>query len=122
MERFRRDLRTRGLALVVSRDVTVRDAADKQQPFNLRVAGSTASRPGKVYDVSYMQFFQADQLRGIGGTESPRDGRRVLARTMHDPGVKNPPATGPAGSVEIAADGSMAALVPARRAMSAMQP
>ncbi|HEX7678218.1 MAG TPA: hypothetical protein VF713_08850 [Thermoanaerobaculia bacterium] len=42
----------------------------------------------------------------------------MLARTMHDAAVKNPPTTGPAGSVQIASDGSMAALVPARRAMS----
>ncbi len=37
--------------------------------FNLRVAGTntqTIGAPGKVYDVAYMQFFQADQLRGFG--------------------------------------------------------
>jgi hypothetical protein len=65
-----------------------------------------------------MQLFQADQLRGIGGTESPREGRRVLARAMHDPAAKNIPGTGPAGSVKVANDGSVAAFVPARRAMS----
>lgn len=117
---FRRSLADRNLALVVSRDVTARDIADRQQPFYLRIAGTTS--PGatahRTYDLAYMQFFQADQLRGIGGTASPRAGRRVLARAMHDPAVKNPPSTGAPGSVTLAADGSMAAFVPAQRAMS----
>jgi Hydrazine synthase alpha subunit middle domain len=119
-EAFRRSLAARNLALVVSRDVTARDAADRQQPFHLRVAGtgSPGANGARTYDVAYMQFFQADQLRGIGGTESPRAGRRVLARAMHDPAVKNPPSTGAQGSVTLAADGSMAAFVPAQRAMS----
>ena len=122
--RFRSDLAARNLALVVSRDVTVRDNADKQQPYNLRVAtAASASLPkanasGKIYDVAFLQFFQADQLRGIGGTASPRAGRRVLARTMHDPAVKNPPSNALAGRVKIASDGSAAAFVPAQRAMS----
>jgi len=109
--------------VVVSRDVTVRDAADKQQPFKLRVAnGAAAKTPqseanGQTYDVAFLQFFQGDQVRGTGGTSSPRAGRRVLARTMHDPAAKNP-ASPIAGSVKIAADGSAAALVPAQRAMS----
>lgn len=118
---FRANLAARGLALIVSRNVTSRDAADKQQPYNLHVAGSSTQKvtgSGKVYDIAHLQLFQADQLRGLGGTTSPRAGRRVLARTMHDAAVKNPPTTGPAGSVQIASDGSMAALVPARRAMS----
>ncbi|MGK2859710.1 MAG: hypothetical protein ACSLFQ_21140 [Thermoanaerobaculia bacterium] len=119
LERY---LETNGLALVVSRDVTSRDAADRQQPFNLKVSGSatqTVGASGKLYEVKYMQFFQADQIRGIGGVEQPREGRRVLAQVMHDPAVKNPDsAAHPAGSVRIAADGSMAAFVPARRAMT----
>jgi len=120
-EKFKSDLKKRNLAVVVSRDVTTRDAADKQQPYNLRVA-SNANAPqtnatGKIYDVSYLQFFQGDQVRGIGGTDSPRAGRRVLARTMHDPAAKNP-STPVAGGVKIAADGSVAAFVPAQRAMS----
>lgn len=104
-ERFRADIAKRNLALVVSRDVTVRDAADKQQPYNLRVAGGTqTSAGGKMYDVAFLQFFQGNQVRGVGGTESPRPGRRVLARES--------------STVNIAADGSAAALVPAQRAMS----
>jgi hypothetical protein len=116
---FKNNLASRGLAVVVSRDVTVRDAADRQQPFTLRVAGSNAPAGStKTYDLKYMQFFQADQVRGVGGTEAPRAGRRVLARTMHDPAVKNALTTGAAGSVNIAADGSVAAFVPANRALS----
>jgi hypothetical protein len=120
-QQFRANLASRSLAVIVSRNVTTRDAADKQQPYNLRVAGGTAQHitgSGKVYDIAHLQLFQADQLRGLGGTQSPRIGRRVLARTMHDPSVKNPATTGPAGSVQIAADGSLAAFVPARRALS----
>jgi len=104
-EAFRRDLVAKNLALVVSRNVTTRDAADKQQPFNLHVAGSApASSSTKQYAVANLQFYQAEQLRGLGGTTSPRPGRRVLAR--------------PQSSTKIASDGSVAALVPARRAMS----
>lgn len=121
VQAFRRDLMARNVAVIVSRDATQRDAADIQQPYNLRVAGGGASRATadkKIYDIAHLQLFQADQLRGIGGTQSPRAGRRVLARTMHDPAVRNPPNSGPAGSVQIAADGSVAAFVPARRALS----
>jgi hypothetical protein len=39
MPTFQADLAQRGLALVVSRNVTARDAADRQQPFNLSVPG-----------------------------------------------------------------------------------
>jgi len=104
-ERFRADLVKRNLAAIVTRDVTTRDVADTQQPYQLRVAGTQGPPPpGKVYEVSHLELFQAEQLRGIGGTQSPRPGRRVLAR--------------PASTVKIAADGSVAALVPARRALS----
>ncbi|MEA2569768.1 MAG: hypothetical protein QOI24_1769 [Acidobacteriota bacterium] len=118
---FRASLAAKNLAIIVSRNVTSRDAADKQQPYNLRVAGSTTQKvtgSAKTFDVAHLQFFQGDQVRGLGGTDSPRNGRRVLARTMHDPAAKNASTSGPAGSVQIAADGSVAALVPARRAMS----
>ncbi|MSP14388.1 MAG: hypothetical protein EXR62_15730 [Chloroflexi bacterium] len=115
-------LRANNLALVISRNVTTRDRNDKQQPYNLRVTGGltqTLGTGGKIYDIAYMQFFQADQIRGMGGVTNPRPGRRVLAQIMHDPAVQNPPhPAGPAGSVKIAADGSVAAFVPARRAMT----
>jgi hypothetical protein len=115
---FQNYLRQNDLALIVSRNVTRRDDADVQQPFNLRVALTggvvTTKTLGKIYDIKYMQFFQGDQIRGLGGTLDPRDGRRVLAQLMHGP-------TEPSGSqssVILGADGSMAAFVPARRALS----
>jgi Hydrazine synthase alpha subunit middle domain len=100
--------------LVVSRNVTQRDDADKQQPFNLRVPGGVSSRgaSGKMYDVSFLQFFQANQVRGYQGSA----GRRVLAQPMK--GIVNPPTTGATGSVVLGLDGSMAAFVPARRALT----
>ena len=55
------------LALIVSRNVTSRDDADLQQPFNLQVPGGvstlSSTRPGPVYPVSNLQIFQADQVR-----------------------------------------------------------
>jgi len=120
-EQLRGFLRLHDLALIISRNVTTRDDGDRQQPFNLAVAGGSAQTigaSGTVYDVAYLQLFQADQLRGVGGPMNPQPGRRVLARELHDPQVDNAPSAGPAGSVELAGDGSMAAFVPARRAMS----
>jgi hypothetical protein len=108
-------MEARELALVVSRDVTTRDDLDRQQPFNLHVPGGvqTIGEPGQIYDVSYMQFFQGLQIRGYA---SFHDGRRLLAQ----PGGSsyNPPSTGPTGSVTLGADGSMAAFVPASRALT----
>lgn len=120
-EALRRFLRDHDLALIVSRNVTTRDALDAQQPFNLQVPGGVATQgaPGTTYDVSYLQLFQADQVRGLGGTADPRPGRRVLAREMHDPSAVNPPSpAGPPASVEVAADGSLAAFVPALRPLA----
>ncbi|HEV2720546.1 MAG TPA: hypothetical protein VG323_11050, partial [Thermoanaerobaculia bacterium] len=79
---FRASLAARNMAVIVSRNVTARDGADKQQPYNLRVAGSTTQKvtgSAKTFEVAHLQVFQADQLRGLGGTTSPRAGRRVLA-------------------------------------------
>ena len=104
---FRANLAARNLAVIVSRNVTARDAADKQQPYNLRVAGSTTQKVignSKLFDVAHLQLFRAEQVRGLGGVDDPRPGRRVLARND--------------STVQVAADGSIAALVPARRAMS----
>jgi hypothetical protein len=121
---FQEYLRTHELALIVSRDVTTRDHADHLQPFNLRIAGTThatTGASGKIYDIAFLQLFQADQLRGLnyGNPASPRPGRRVLAQFLHEPSVDNPgPSTGPVASVHLETDGSSAALVPARRAMS----
>lgn len=122
---FQRSLATAGLALIVSRNLTTRDHADFQQPFNLRVPGGveTIGQPGRIYDIAFLQLFQGDLIRGIGLTqpgELPQEGRRVLARALHDPAAINPPLPpdSPTGAVRIASDGSMAALVPARRALS----
>lgn len=116
---FQKYLKQNGLAVIVSRNVTARDQADKQQPYNLEVPGGakTVGSTGKLYSVTHMQIFQADQVRGIGGTSSPRDGRRVLARHLHDASNPNVTAAVPAG-VTLEKDGSMAAFVPASRAMS----
>jgi hypothetical protein len=107
------------LALIVTRDQTSRDRADLQQPFNLQVPGgvrtlSARAPQGRVYDIAHFQLLEADQLRAYPG----RPGRRVIAQPVA--GVPNPPATGaaPPGSVRIAPDGSTAAFVPARRALT----
>ncbi|MES2974131.1 MAG: hypothetical protein V4757_11020 [Pseudomonadota bacterium] len=119
-------LRNNQLALIVSRDVTSRDGFDRQQPFNLRVKGTAKQsvRPGStatLFDIDHLQLFQADQLRGIKNDAAR--GRRVMAQPMSGAKVgavqANPAAPGgPAGSVKIAPDGSMAAFVPANRAMT----
>jgi hypothetical protein len=122
---FKRFLTQRNLGVVVMRDVTTRDRADRQQPFNLRIPSSGHMNPpspiGRIYDLAHMQFFQADQVRGLTlGGSTPLQGRRVLALPMHDAaaGAQNPAnAGGPEGSVPIAADGSVAAFVPASRAL-----
>jgi hypothetical protein len=116
-------LRSRNAALIVSRNVTRRDRNDRQQPFNLRVTGTTTvttGTPGYVYPVSHMQIFQGDQLRSLTfGSSNTAPGRRVIAQPMHEPGIDNPPAPGsPDGSVKLGDDGSMAAIVPARRALT----
>ena len=122
-ETLRNFLRQNSLALLVSRNVTSRDAADHQQPFNLSVPGGiqTVGGNGMTYPITQMQFYQADQVRGIGGAAAPRAGRRVLAQPMHDPAAlaAQPIVAGVAsGAAKIAADGSIAAFVPARRALS----
>ena len=117
-------LEANNLALIVSRNVTVRDDLDRQQPFNLRVPGGvqTIGAAGKIYDVTHLQFFQADQLRGLTfGGDAPRAGRRVLAQYLHDPAalVANPVVdSAPQSSVVVAPDGSVAAFVPAQRALT----
>jgi hypothetical protein len=119
---FRQWLAERRLALIVSRNVTTRDDADRQQPFNLTVPGgvTTTGGAGTLYPVEYLQLYQGDLLRGLGGIEDPRPGRRVLAQPMRDGGPHPPPLDGsaPLASVDVHPDGSVAALVPAHRALS----
>jgi len=123
-ENLRAYLEANNLALIVSRNVTSRDDLDRQQPFNLRVPGGvqTVGTTGKIYDVTHLQLFQADQLRGLRfSSESPRAGRRVLAQYLHDPAAlaANPVLeNAPQSSVVVAPDGSLAAFVPAQRALT----
>ncbi len=112
-------LKTNDLALIVTRNQTARDRADKQQPYNLRVPGvggaMTTNGNGKVYDLAHYQIFQANQIRASQG----REGRRSIAQPMAQ--GKNPTNTAPnapLGSVKIASDGSSAAFVPANRALT----
>ncbi len=116
-------LRANDLALIISRNVTRRDSNDRQQPYNLRISGTateTLGDAGTLYDISHLQIFQADQLRGLTmGGSAPIPGRRVIAQPVHDGFGANPPdPAGPPGSVQLGSDGSMAALVPAKRALS----
>lgn len=110
-------LKANNLALIVTRDQTSRDRADRQQPYNLQVPGGVraVTGAGRTYDIAHYQIFQADSVRGY----TVRAGRRPIAQPMHDDGGRNllnP--SGPTGSVQIAADGSTAAFVPARRALT----
>lgn len=122
---FQGFLAARNLAVLVTRNVTTRDAADQQQPYNLKVekpgGTQTIGNSGHVYGISYMQFFQADQVRGLGGTTNPNRGRRVLAQPLHDElsltFMPPTPSSAPPGSVAIATDGSIAAIIPANRAV-----
>ena len=119
-------LRSNNLALLVSRNVTMRDRADREQPFNLRVPGGAqtlgTNAPGGLYDISYIQFMQGDQLRGLTfGTTNAVPGRRVLATPMHDPMAMNfnvPITNNIPGATRLGLDGSQATFVPARRAIS----
>jgi hypothetical protein len=123
---LRQFLRQNNLGLVVVRNATHRDKADKQQPYQLRVPGGVQTPPpmqvaGTVYDVAFVQMFQGDQVRGIDGPATPAAGRRVLARNLHEPAAlaNNLPAPGgPAGRSPLYPDGSTAIFVPAQRALS----
>jgi hypothetical protein len=122
---FQADLAQRGLALVVSRNVTARDAADKQQPYNLQVPGGVGSvaNSGKVYDITHLQFLQADYLRGYtnGPNGLPMPGRRILAVPMHattNINYASSKTNAPPGGTEIMSDGSQATFIPANRAVT----
>jgi hypothetical protein len=122
-EEFKIWLKENNLALIVSRNLTTRDTVDKQQPLNLKIEESdtkSIASTGKVYDISHLQIFQGDMIRSYSGTDVSGPGKRVIAQPLHDDLGANPPLNSgaPAGSVKLGADGSMAALVPARRALS----
>ncbi|WP_428664600.1 3-coathanger stack domain-containing protein [Runella sp.] len=122
---FQKFLRRNNLSVLAIRDVTSRDDADQQQPFNLKVSGNThqtinPSKPAPVYEVKHLQFLQNDLVRGIGGMNTPKAGRRGIAKFLHDPTAMlyNPPTTGAQGSANIHPDGSAAMIVPAKRALT----
>lgn len=122
---FQADLAARGVALVVSRNVTARDGADKQQPYNLSVPGgaSSVANTGKIYSITHLQYLEADYLRGYtnGPNGQVQPGRRVLAVPMHATAKLNFPSSipnAPPGGAELMSDGSQATIVPAGRAVT----
>ena len=121
---FQNYLIANNAALAVSFDVTKRDRHDKQQPFNLNVSWSghktlATGSSGLTYDVAWMRFFQADLRRGYAPSGTPLFGRRAVATPLHDTLLLNVPTAGaPAGSVRIGDDGSVAAILPAGKAMT----
>lgn len=111
-------MKEKKLALIVSRNVTMRDRADVSQPFNLRVPGGVSNIPksGKVYDITKLQFLQGELTRSY----QKQDGRRVFSRPVRN-NLTHPDIEkfySGKGSVELGLDGSMAAFVPAGRALS----
>ena len=113
------------LALIAIRNATERDEGENQQPFNLRVPGGVENIPaeGKVYDISHFQIFGAELIRGYGLRNYV--GRRVLPTPLRNtestPTVEEAnlfDAEGPQSSVKISSDGSIAAFVPATRALT----
>jgi hypothetical protein len=121
---FQADLAQRGLALVISRNITARDGADRQQPYNLRVPGGVSSiaNSGKVYDITHLQYLQADYLRGYSnGPSGPQPGRRILAVPMHattNINYASSKPNAPQGGTEIMSDGSQATFIPANRGIT----
>lgn len=120
---FRSWLAERGLGVIVVRNNTSRDSADRQQPFNLRVPGgvqtTSVNPPGaQLYDIDKLEVLQGDLVRGKGGISNPLPGRRVLARPLHDTPFPDLQVPGFAGSYPLASDGSAAIIVPAQRALT----
>ncbi|MBL7997648.1 MAG: T9SS type A sorting domain-containing protein, partial [Candidatus Kapabacteria bacterium] len=127
---FKRYLEANDRALIISRDVTMRDKDDRLQPFNLRVTGTQKQSPpaqagsAPLTEVSDVLFFQADYIRSYADVLNPTTApfRRIQPVKMHD--VMNRefstvlPTTPKSSSVKIQKDGSFAAFVPAHRAIS----
>lgn len=111
-------MQEKNLALIVSRNVTLRDKSDRGQPYNLSIPGGVKNVPDKglVYDISKLQIFQGELTRSY----EKQNGRRVYSRPVRNtethPDVEKFYSKN--GSVELASDGSMAAFVPAGRALS----
>ncbi len=122
---FQKYLVANNAALAVSFDVTKRDRHDTQQPYNLRVSwsGHQTIKPGTggaPYDIAWMRFYEADLRRGYApGGSTPIPGRRVVATPLHVTMAQNVQTAGaPAGAVRIGDDGSVAAILPAAKAMT----
>jgi len=120
---FKAWMASHNLGLFVSRDVTSRDDADRQQPFNLNARGhQTVGNDGKVYPIDYVQVFEGDAIRAETTVNNAATARRKIAQPLNDPAAVAAnlpvPAGAPKGSVPIAADGSAAWFAPARRAMT----
>ena len=122
---LRATMKQNDLAMIVSRNITHRDRSDHQQPYYLKVHNSqteSADPHGKIYDIAHLQLYQADQIRGMMMRKpTPVPGRRVLPQFMHDSAsvLANPAIPGElAFTKKIAADGSFAAFVPARRGIT----
>jgi hypothetical protein len=115
-------MKSKNLAMIVVRNATERDQGELQQPYNLRVPDGvmTTPRSGKVYDISHLQIFQADMRRGYD-----KSGRRVLPTPIHNSAQNTDieetnlfDQQALSGSVKIGLDGSIAAFVPATRALT----
>lgn len=113
------------LAMIVIRNATERDAGESQQPFNLQVPGGTSTIPkdGKVYNISHLQIFGAELTRSYGLKN--HIGRRVLATPLrdsdHNPNIEEAnefDEDAGLAMVPIREDGSIAAFVPATRALT----
>ncbi|MBR7799220.1 hypothetical protein [Undibacterium fentianense] len=111
------------LALIVTRNQTSRDRADRQQPFNLEIENGTKTvsnefSKGKIYQLQHFQILQAEQIRAY----PDRAGRRNLAQTIPNfHPVNKVPSTlneNLQSSVIIEKDGSTAVIVPAERALT----
>ena len=109
--------------MIVSRNVTTRDENDKQQPYNLSVPGGVSSvvnQNDTVYQVPFFQIFQGDLVRD----HVNKPGRAVKPVPLHTnqsyaQPVSNVPDNQYSNSYfKIASDGSMAAMVPAQKALT----
>ncbi|MCB0333899.1 MAG: hypothetical protein KDD55_10405, partial [Bdellovibrionales bacterium] len=118
LDEFQSYLQQINMALIVSRNITTRDMHDTQQPFNLRVSNGgseTVGDSGNVYEVAFMGFLQGDLIRRYSNLHG---GVRPIAQrvqTLLGPSVSSATVL---GSTPISADGSVAVIVPAGKALT----
>lgn len=113
------------LALLVSRDVTKRDDADKQQTRDLMIEGGFAqgiSKPGtEPIAISLLRLFKSDYRRSYLNYFAAQNGRRGIATHLSQDVMNfnlHPDPDQPPSTVKLGPDGSMAAFVPANKAIS----